>query len=90
MKNHSRKYLHYQQAEQALDRLGILISNAVGMFLRQIVLQRGISFEMKLLAYEEEPWHSRRRFGKLKQNMELKQEHLSEFNLRGAFFYIFL
>ena len=29
------------------------MSNAVGMFLRQIVLQRGIPFEMKLPAYEE-------------------------------------
>ena len=34
-----------EQAEQVLDRLG--------MFLRQIVLQRGIPFEMKLPAYEE-------------------------------------
>ena len=58
-----------EQAEQVLDRFDILMSNAVGIFLRQVVLQRGISFEMKLLAYEEEPWHSRRRFGKLKQNM---------------------
>ena len=39
--------------EQVLDRLGIPMSNAVGMFLRQIVLQRGIPFEMKLPAYEE-------------------------------------
>lgn len=31
-----------EQAEQVLDRLGIPMSNAVGMFLRQIVLQRGI------------------------------------------------
>ena len=37
-----------EQAEQVLDRLGISMSNAVGMFLRQIVLQRGIPFEMKL------------------------------------------
>ena len=35
-----------EQAEQVLDRLGIPMSNAVGMFLRQIVLQRGIPFEM--------------------------------------------
>ena len=35
-----------------LDCLGIPMSNAVGMFLRQVVLQRGIPFEMKLLAYE--------------------------------------
>ena len=39
-----------EQAEQVLDRLGIPMSNAVGMFLRQIVLQRGIPFEMKLPA----------------------------------------
>ena len=37
-----------EQAEQVLDRLGIPLSNAVGMFLRQVVLQRGIPFEMKL------------------------------------------
>lgn len=42
-----------EQAEQVLDRLGIPMSNAVGMFLIQIVLQRGIPFEMKLPAYEE-------------------------------------
>jgi addiction module RelB/DinJ family antitoxin len=37
-----------EQAERILDELGIPMSNAVGMFLRQIVLQRGIPFEMKL------------------------------------------
>lgn len=37
-----------EQAEQVLDRLGIPMSNAVGMFLRQIVLQRGLPFEVKL------------------------------------------
>lgn len=42
-----------EQAEQVLDRLGIPMSNAVGMFLRQVVLQRGIPFEMKLPEYEE-------------------------------------
>ena len=37
-----------EQAEQVLDQLGIPMSNAVSMFLRQIVLQRGIPFEVKL------------------------------------------
>lgn len=37
-----------EQAEKVLDQLGISMSNAVGMFLRQVVLQRGIPFEMKL------------------------------------------
>jgi len=37
-----------QEAEEILDRLGIPMSNAVGMFLRQVVMQRGIPFEMKL------------------------------------------
>lgn len=37
-----------EQAEQVLDRLGIPMSNAVGMFLRQVVLQRGIPFDVKL------------------------------------------
>lgn len=42
-----------EQAEQVLNQLGIPMSNAVGMFLKQIVLQRGIPFEMKLPSYEE-------------------------------------
>jgi len=37
-----------QQAEQVLNQLGIPMSNAIGLFLRQIVMQRGIPFEMKL------------------------------------------
>ncbi len=37
-----------EQAEKLLDQLGIPMSNAVGMFLRQVVLQRGIFFEMKM------------------------------------------
>ncbi|WP_310602585.1 type II toxin-antitoxin system RelB/DinJ family antitoxin [Anaerosporobacter sp.] len=37
-----------EQAEQVLDSVGIPMSNAVGMFLRQVVLQQGIPFELKL------------------------------------------
>lgn len=37
-----------EQAEQVLEQLGIPMSNAVSMFLRQVVLQQGIPFEMKL------------------------------------------
>ena len=37
-----------QQAEAILNQLGIPMSNAIGMFLKQIVLQRGIPFDMKL------------------------------------------
>ena len=39
-----------EQAENILDQLGIPMSNAVSMFLRQVVLQRGIPFDMKLPA----------------------------------------
>lgn len=39
-----------EQAEQVLEQLGIPMSNAIGMFLRQVVMQRGIPFEMKLPA----------------------------------------
>ena len=42
-----------EQAEAVLEKLGIPMSNAVSMFLRQVVLQRGIPFEMKLP--KEEP-----------------------------------
>jgi len=38
------------RAETVLGQLGIPLSNAIGMFLRQIVLQNGIPFEMKLPA----------------------------------------
>ncbi len=39
-----------EQAENVLNQLGIPMSNAVSMFLRQVVIQRGIPFEMKLPA----------------------------------------
>ncbi len=37
-------------AESVLEQLGIPLSNAVNIFLRQVVLQRGIPFEIKLVA----------------------------------------
>lgn len=37
-----------EQAESVLDQLGIPMSNAVSMFLKQVVIQRGIPFELKL------------------------------------------
>ena len=37
-----------EQAETVLEQLGIPMSNAIGLFLRQVVLQRGIPFEIKL------------------------------------------
>ncbi len=36
------------QAEVILDQLGIPMSNAIGMFLRQVIIHNGIPFEMKL------------------------------------------
>jgi addiction module RelB/DinJ family antitoxin len=35
-------------AEEVLEQLGIPLSSAIGMFLRQVVLHNGIPFEMKL------------------------------------------
>lgn len=37
-----------EQAEAILNQLGIPMSNAIGMFLKQVVLQRGMPFDMKL------------------------------------------
>ncbi|MDR2908448.1 MAG: type II toxin-antitoxin system RelB/DinJ family antitoxin [Oscillospiraceae bacterium] len=37
-----------EQAEYVLSQLGIPMSNAIGLFLRQVIMQRGIPFEMKL------------------------------------------
>lgn len=39
------------QAENILDALGIPVSNAINMFYKQIILQRGIPFEVKLPAF---------------------------------------
>lgn len=39
-----------EQAEMILAQLGIPMSNAIGMFLKQVVIHRGIPFEMKLPA----------------------------------------
>lgn len=37
-----------EQAEQVLEQLGIPMSNAIGLFLRQVIMQRGIPFDVKL------------------------------------------
>ena len=37
-----------EQAEKVLSQLGIPMSNAISLFLRQIIMQRGIPFDMKL------------------------------------------
>lgn len=39
-----------EQAEYILSALGIPVSNAINMFYKQIILQRGIPFEVKLPA----------------------------------------
>lgn len=38
------------QAESILGQLGIPLSNAVNIFLKQVVMQRGIPFDVKLPA----------------------------------------
>ena len=37
-----------EQSEAILNQLGIPMSNAIALFLRQVILQRGIPFELKL------------------------------------------
>ena len=37
-----------EQAEAILNRLGISMSTAMGVFLQQIVLQKGLPFDVKL------------------------------------------
>lgn len=37
-----------EQAEIVLNQLGIPMSNAIGIFLRQVVLRRGLPFEVKI------------------------------------------
>ncbi len=37
-----------EQAEEILDKLGIPMSNAVSIFLRQIIMQNGLPFDVKI------------------------------------------
>lgn len=37
-----------EKAEAVLDKLGIPMSNAVSIFLRQVVMQNGLPFEVKI------------------------------------------
>lgn len=37
-----------EQAEMVLNKLGIPMSNAVNIFLRQVVLQNGLPFDVKI------------------------------------------
>ena len=37
-----------EQAEEVLSQLGIPMANAINLFLRQIVLRRGIPFDVRL------------------------------------------
>ena len=37
-----------EQSEAILNRLGIPMSNAIALFLQQVILQRGMPFELKL------------------------------------------
>lgn len=46
-----------EQAEQILDQLGLSMSSAIEMFLRQVVLRRGIPFEMTLPIQEPLCYH---------------------------------
>ena len=39
-----------KQAETILEQLGIPVSNAVNIFLKQVVMQRGLPFDVKLPA----------------------------------------
>ena len=41
-----------EQAESILSALGIPVSNAINMFYKQIILQRGLPFDVKLPKHE--------------------------------------
>ena len=41
-----------KQAEKVFDGLGISMSNAVGLFLKQVVINQAIPFELKLAPVE--------------------------------------
>lgn len=39
-----------EQAEDILEKLGIPVSNAINMFLKQVIMHKGIPFDVKLHA----------------------------------------
>ena len=41
-----------EQAESILSALGIPVSNAINMFYKQIILQRGLPFDVKITIYD--------------------------------------
>ena len=52
-----------EEAEKVLDALGIPVSNAINMFYKQIILQQGIPFDVKLpMAPENAANWSKERF----------------------------
>ena len=44
-----------EQAEKVFDGLGITMSNAVGLFLKQVVINQAIPFELKLAPARYKP-----------------------------------
>lgn len=46
-----------EKAESILSALGIPVSSAINMFYKQIILQRGLPFEVKLPIFKT-CWHS--------------------------------
>ena len=41
-----------EQAEQVVNALGLSLSSAINAFLRQVIIQQGIPFDMKLIPNE--------------------------------------
>ncbi|MDR2087911.1 MAG: type II toxin-antitoxin system RelB/DinJ family antitoxin [Clostridiales Family XIII bacterium] len=81
-----------EQAERVLSRLGIPMSNAISLFLHQVVLQKGIPFSMKLpqnaplefssLSEERFDAEIEKGFSDLNEGRVVSSERVAE-NMRG-------
>ncbi|MDP4183076.1 MAG: type II toxin-antitoxin system RelB/DinJ family antitoxin [Bacillota bacterium] len=72
-----------EQAEAVLGQLGIPVSNAVNIFLKQVVMQRGIPFDVKLPATKPKAVSSLTET-ELDAELEKGFEDLAQGNIKAA------
>lgn len=64
-----------KQAVELLEGLGLNLSEAVNMFLKQVVLQRGIPFEVKYPEYKPEVLEAMEEAKRISRDPNTKRYH---------------
>lgn len=64
-----------KQAVELLEGLGLNLSEAVNMFLKQVVLQRGIPFEVKYPEYKPEVLEAMEEAKRISRDPNTKKYH---------------